>query len=170
MSAATDVGFTEMRIAKVVGIASRQGEEFSQYVVLDEVSGTRQLVIGIGDAEAFSLAASLQGLAWPRPMTYEFAAALVRGLHGHVRQVRLDRVLDGAYAATVEVDGPLGTELVDARSSDALNLAVLEGAQVFVSPEMLADCEAQRAEDSAEAALMRRALDAAPMTIRREGT
>jgi bifunctional DNase/RNase len=29
------------------------------------------------------------------------------------------------YAATVEVEGPQGVRLVDARSSDALNLAVL---------------------------------------------
>ena len=68
-------------------------------MVLDEVAGTRRLVIEIGEQEAFLLAASLQGMDWPRPMTYDFAAALVRGLGGRVRQVRLDRVLDGAYAA-----------------------------------------------------------------------
>jgi uncharacterized protein len=164
MTAATDVGFTEMRIAKVVGF-SLPAEENLDFVVLDEVSGARNLVIQIGHSEAFLLAASLQGMHWPRPMTYDFAAALVRGLGGSVRQVRLDRVLDGAYAATVEVDGPGGTARIDARTSDALNLAVLMGAPVFAAPQMLAECAAWLTGDSTPAARGRMALTAAPMTI-----
>ena len=35
------------------------------------------------------------------------------------------RSLTGAYAATVDVEGPLGVQSVDARASDALNLAVI---------------------------------------------
>jgi bifunctional DNase/RNase len=69
--------------------------------------------------------------------------------------------------ATVEVEGPQGVGLVDARSSDALNIAVLTRAPVFVAPEMLADCVGRQQADSAEAALFRRALAAGPMAIRR---
>jgi bifunctional DNase/RNase len=136
-------------------------------MVLDELDGDRHLVIQVGQAEGFSLAASLQGLRWGRPMTYECAAALVRGLGGRVREVRLDRLVEGAYAATVEVGGPQGVALVDARSSDALNLAVLTDAPVFVAPEVLADCIGRQEGDSAEAALLHRALTSDPMTIRR---
>ena len=91
MPAATDVGFIEMRIAKVVGFGPPLAEELSHCVVLDEVAGDRHLVIFIGDREAFSLAARLQDVEFSRPMTYDFAAALVRGLGGHVRQVQVDR-------------------------------------------------------------------------------
>jgi bifunctional DNase/RNase len=136
-------------------------------MVLDELEGDRHLVIGVGDAEAFALDASLQGLQWGRPMTYEFTAALVRSLGGRVREVRLDRIVEGAYAATVEVEGPQGVELVDARSSDALNLAVLTKAPVFVASEMLADCIGRQEADSAEAALLQRAIAAGPMAVRR---
>jgi bifunctional DNase/RNase len=166
MSAATDVSFAEMRVAKVVGF-QLPGEEGHTYVVLDEVAGTRHMVVGIGDTEAFLLTAGLQGMQWPRPMTYDFTAALVRGLGGQVRQVRLDRVLDGAYAATVEVDGPVGTAHIDARMSDALNLAVVLGAPVFADQQILADCDAWLAGDSAAAARGRLALTAEQGTIRR---
>jgi bifunctional DNase/RNase len=165
MIAATNVGFTQMRIAKVVGAGRPAEEEFFQYVVLDEVSGDRRLVIQIGETEAFSLTASLGGMRWGRPMTYQFAAALVRGLGGRVRQVRLDRLEAGAYAATVEVEGSLGVELVDARASDALNLAAVLDAPIFAAPEVLADCETRQRGDSAEATLLRQALTAPPMTI-----
>jgi bifunctional DNase/RNase len=165
MIMATGTGLVPMRVSKAVGL--KDADDFSEFMVLDELAGDRHLVIAVGHAEAFGLAASLQGLQWGRPMTYQFTAALVRGLGGRVREVRLDRIVEGAYAATVEVEGPQGVGLVDARSSDALNLAVLTDAPVFAVPDVLADCISRQEGDSAEAALMRRALAADPMTIRR---
>jgi bifunctional DNase/RNase len=94
MPATTDVGSVEMRIAKVARFGPPLAEEPSHCVVLDEVSGDRHLAIWIGEGEAFSLAARLQGLEFGRPMTYDFAAALVRCLGGHVRQVRVDRLVE----------------------------------------------------------------------------
>ena len=165
MIAAADTGLVPMRISKAVGL--KDDDDLFQFVVLDELDGDRHLVIGVGHAEAFALDASLQGLQWGRPMTYEFTAALVRSLGGRVREVRLDRIVQGAYAATVEVEGQQGVALVDARSSDALNLAVLTQALVLVSSEMLADCIGRQEGDSAEAALLRRAIAGPGMTVRR---
>lgn len=167
MTTATDVGFVEMRIAKVVGLAA--DDELFDYVVLEEVAGDRHLVIEIGQPEAFSLAARLGGVTWPRPMTYQFVAGLVHALGGRVRQVRIDRVVEEAYVAIVEVDGPPGVQAVDARPSDALNLAVLVGAPIFVAPEVLQEAEARRQGDSPGAARLRRALVAPAMTIEQVG-
>ena len=166
MTAATDTGLVPMRVSKAVALSDGD-DDLSSFMVLDELEGDRHLVIGVGDAEAFAVDASLQGLRWGRPMTYEFTVALVRSLGGRVREVRLDRIVEGAYAATVEVEGPRGVALVDARSSDALNLAVLTQAPVFVAPEMLADCIARQEGESAEAALLQRAIAADPMAVRR---
>jgi uncharacterized protein len=172
MSATTDVGFIEMRIAKAVAFGPPLAEEPSHCVVLDEVAGDRHLVTWIGDREAFSLAARLQGLEFGRPMTYDFAAALVRGLGGQVRQVRVDRLLEGGdlgvprmYAAAVEIEGPLGAQSVDARPSDALNLAAITDARVFVSPELVDEFERLQDDDSAEARLLRLALTVPNMRI-----
>jgi uncharacterized protein len=163
MTTATEVGYVEMRIAKVVGLAT--DEEQFQCVVLEEVAGDRQLPIEIGWAEAFSLAARLGGITWPRPMTYQFVAALVQALGGRVRRVRIDRVVEKTYVATVEVDGPPGVQSVDARPSDALNLAALVQAPIVAAPGVLQEAEARRAGDSPTAARLRRALAACPMTV-----
>jgi len=165
MTAMTDVGFVRMRITKVVGL--RDGDRVSEFVVLDEPGGDRRLLINIGQAEAFALAANLDEMEWGRPMTYQFMAQLVRSLGGRIREVRLDGLVEGAYAATVAVEGPQGVELVDARSSDALNLALLTAAPILAALEMLEDSDRRREGDSAEAVLMRRALAACPMTITR---
>jgi bifunctional DNase/RNase len=165
---ATAVGYVEMRIAKVVGLSGADDEWFP-YVVLEEVAGDRQLAVAIGQAEAFGLAARLGGIAWRRPMTYQFVAALMQALGGRVRQVRIDRVVEETYIATVEVDGPHGLQSVDARPSDALNLAALVQPPISVAPEVLQETEARRAGDSPEAARLRRALAACPMTIEQVG-
>jgi bifunctional DNase/RNase len=168
MPAAADIGFIEMRIAKVVAFGPPLAEERFQCVVLDEVPGDRHLVIQIGETEAFWLDATLQDVRFGRPMTYQFAAALVQGLGGQVRQVRIDRVADGVYAATVGVEGPLGVQLVDARPSDALNLGAITAAPIFVSPQVADDGERRQEDDSAEARLLRHALAAPSMRTIRE--
>ena len=164
MPTATAVRHVEMRIAKVVGLATAEDEPF-YYVVLEEVAGDRHLAIEISQPEAFSLAARLGGVEWRRPMTYQFVATLVQALGGRVRQVRIDRVVEETYLATVEAEGPPGVQLVDARPSDALNLAALVRAPIFAAPGVLQEAEARRAGDSPGAARLRRALAAPPMTV-----
>ena len=163
MVTATDVGFARMQVNKVAGL--NDGDGVCEFVVLNELDGDRHLVIQIGSAEAFALATGLADIEWGRPMTYQFMAELVRSLGGRIREIRLDGLVSGAYAATVEAEGPHGVELVDARSSDALNLAVLVGAPIVVALEMLDDSDKRQEGDSAEAVLMRRALTTPPMTI-----
>jgi uncharacterized protein len=102
-------------------------------------------------------------------MTYQFIAALVQALGGQVRQVRIDRVVEETYIATVEVEGPHGLQSVDARPSDAVNLAALVQPPIFVAPEVPQEAETRRAGDSPEAARLRRALAASPMTIEQVG-
>lgn len=153
-------GLVPMRVNKVTGFSHPDGNDADYYVVLEEPSGDRTMVILTGQTEALALAASLAGKVWPRPMTHQFTAELVRALDGQVTEVRLDRVENGAYAATVEVAGPDGAaRTVDARSTDALNLAILLGAPVFVAPEVLEDCARRFLDgDSPAAVTGRRAL------------
>lgn len=164
MAAATDTGLTEMRVSKVVGFRGPD-DHTVEAIVLDQADGNRHLVIQVGATEAFSLAATLGGISWRRPMTYQFATALVDSLGGRIRQVRIDRIVEGAYAATVEVDGPLGTGLVDARASDALNLAVLTGTPVFAATVVLDDNERELANATAQAEALRRAVELPPITV-----
>jgi bifunctional DNase/RNase len=94
----------------------------------------RRVRIGVGDAEATALAFSLQGQEFPRPMTYQLMASLVAAAGSAVRSVRVTRFRDGIYYSQVMLRG--GTT-VDARPSDALNLAAITGAPVYVADELL---------------------------------
>jgi hypothetical protein len=109
-----------------------RGERF--YMQLSETAGSRRLYIGVGDSEATALAFSLQGTEFPRPMTYQFAAALLAACGSGVREVRVTGFTEGIfYAQVVLVNGAV----VDARPSDAVNLAAITGAPVSVASELL---------------------------------
>ena len=159
MTTIADTGFVEMRLGKVVGIGSAEGD-VSCVVVLDGVSEDRHLQIQIGETEGFTLSCTLTGMEFARPMSPQFTADLLHALGGRIRQVRIDRLVPvpvggTAYGATVEVESPTGVESVDARPSDALNLVALVPAPIFVAREVLAEAEAERQGDSAEAILLR---------------
>ena len=95
----------------------------------------RRLRIGVGDAEAAALAFGLQGQEFPRPMTYQFAASLVAAAGSAVRSAQVTDYRDGIFYARVMLRGGAA---VDARPSDAINLAAVTGAPVFVAAELLA--------------------------------
>lgn len=104
-------------------------------ILLESADGdARRLCIAVGDAEASALALGLQRYAFPRPLTYQLMASLVAAAGSAVRSVRVTRVADGIFYAQVMLRG--GT-LVDARPSDAINLAAAAGAPVFVAADLL---------------------------------
>ena len=115
----------------------------SHVVFLEEDGGPRRLPIWIGRAEAMTLAARLHAVDLPRPDTYRFAADLLAAASVHLREVRVVRLADAVfYAQAVLEDGAS----VDARPSDAINLALVTGAPVLVEEAVLA----QAAEDERE--------------------
>ena len=153
-----------MRIAKVVGLATAEDEPFF-YVVLEELAGDRQLAIAIGQPEAFNLAAHLGGIAWPRPMPTSSPLGWCRPLAGG--SGRCGSI--GWWRRPMSPPSRWKAQLVDARPSDALNLATLVQAPILVTPEVLQEAEARRTGDSPEAARLRRALVVPAMTIQQEG-
>ena len=115
----------------------------SHIVLLEEQGGRRRLPIWIGKPEATML---LHDLTTPRPDTYRFAADLLAAVGGELREVRIVRLAEEVfYGQAVLADGAE----VDARPSDALNLALVRGAPVLVEETVLeraAESERETAE------------------------
>jgi bifunctional DNase/RNase len=71
-------------------------------------------------------------------MAYQFMSALLEATGGRLAEARVTRLGDGTFYAVAVVDGPGGRHEIDARPSDALNLALVAGAPILVDPEVLA--------------------------------
>ncbi len=123
-------------ITGVVRGAEEGPERRERFFIELAASGAdpRRVRIGVGDAEATALAFSLQGQEFPRPMTYQLMASLVAAAGSAVRSVRVTSFRDGVYYAQVMLRGGA---TVDARPSDALNLAAITGAPVVAAADLL---------------------------------
>ncbi|HET7017471.1 MAG TPA: bifunctional nuclease domain-containing protein [Streptosporangiaceae bacterium] len=121
---------TEIRLA--------QGEDGEDHhiMVLSESGGDRKLPIWIGPAEATALALSLESTETPRPITYQLAAGLVTAAGASIKEIRITRLQPPVFYAIVIVDGAEGQREVDARPSDAVNLALTANAPILIDGEL----------------------------------
>jgi RNA polymerase sigma factor (sigma-70 family) len=127
-------------VAMTVAHVRRTDEPRPKHLMLlAERGGDRRLPIWIGPYEATALAISLESVEQPRPMTYGLAASLVRAAGAQVREVRITQLTDSIFYATVVVAGPGGPREVDARPSDAVNLALAADVPVLVDERLLSD-------------------------------
>jgi len=105
-------------------------------MILAERGGDRRLPIWIGPAEATVLALTLESVETPRPFRYELAAGLVEAAGSQIVKVKITRLLGSVVYARVIVQGPGGPREVDARPSDAVNLAAACGAPIMLNSEL----------------------------------
>jgi bifunctional DNase/RNase len=125
---------------RVADVRSRptEGDRPEMYLVmLEQIGGPLRLPVWIGQFEAVALATQLQGVATARPLTYRFAAGVLEASGGKLREVRISRLVDDTFYAVAIIDGPDGIAEVDARPSDALNLALAVEAPISVDATVL---------------------------------
>ena len=130
------VEWTEVTVTKVLRGQRADREEPDFVMILAERDGDRTLHVWIGPAEAKMLAIALESVETPRPFAYKLAAGLVEAAGSRVNEVRITRLTDSIFYAVVEVESPAGPREVDARPSDAVNLAVGTGAPIRVNTEL----------------------------------
>jgi len=131
----------EITIEDVLVRASGDGsfEPMARHVILlREKGGERRLPIWVGAPEAMALALHLGSELPVRPLTIDLAARLLDATHGRVERVLVNRLHEKTFYATIAVENGSGASEIDARPSDALNLAVRVGAPIYVAEEVFA--------------------------------
>ena len=106
-------------------------------VILQEVGGNRALPIWIGPAEASAIAMQLAGMKFPRPLTHDLFASVIRGLGGVLRRVTITRVEDNTYFAELLIQRGDHVFSVDARPSDSIAIALRLDAELYISDKLL---------------------------------
>ncbi len=132
--------WAEVRVAEIRRSQEEDPLARKHVMVLAEAGGDRTLPIWIGPAEATALALALESVETPRPFPYKLAAGLVEAAGSRVSEVRITRLSDAVFYACVVVPGPGGPREVDARPSDAVNLAVVCGVPDLAEQRAVRDC------------------------------
>jgi RNA polymerase sigma factor (sigma-70 family) len=134
--------FTPVDIVDVRWAPDRERPDAVPHLVLLKAKESeRYLTIFIAAPEGASLALSLEGEEMPRPMTHQLTTRLVAGCGGEISGVAITRLVESTFYATVTLVTREGSEEVDARPSDALNLAALTGAPVTVEASLLSEVD-----------------------------
>lgn len=132
----TATEWVEVRVSEIRRAQDEDVRPRQHVMVLTERGGDRSLPIWIGPVEAGVLALVLESVETPRPFPYKMAAGLVEAAGSRIVEVKITQLLEQIFYASVVVQGPDGPRDVDARPSDAVNLAVVSGAPIMLNSEL----------------------------------
>ena len=124
---------------ELMGITYNQIESGVYAVILREVGGQRRIPIIIGYPEAQAIECKLQEVITPRPLTHDTMINCLDNFGIRLKEIEIRKLPSGVFAADMLfTDGNI-TRIVDARSSDAIALAIRANAPIYTSAEVLED-------------------------------
>jgi len=103
-------------------------------VLLEELSGNRQLPIIVGSTEAQAIALALENIEMPRPLTHDLLTNILDHLDAEVVKVVISHLTNGTfYAYLVLNTAGRGEIKIDSRPSDAIAVGLRAMAPIYVS-------------------------------------
>lgn len=108
-------------------------------LLLRETVGQRRVVpIYIGGPEAHAIDLALSGTPTARPMTHDLFVQVLDGLGASLEKVLVTDIKDRTYFAELHLrDASGGTQVISARPSDAIALAVRTGSPIFAEEALI---------------------------------
>ncbi|UJH68272.1 bifunctional nuclease family protein [Allomuricauda sp. SCSIO 65647] len=123
---------------KIKGISYSQTQNGAYALILNEVEGDRKLPIVIGAFEAQSIAIALEKeIKPPRPLTHDLFKNFSDRFDIVVKQVIIHKLVDGVFYSSIICERDKIEEIIDARTSDAIALALRFDAPIFTYKTIL---------------------------------
>jgi bifunctional DNase/RNase len=122
----------------IKGISYSQTQNGAYALILSEVDGERKLPIVIGAFEAQSIAIALEKeIRPPRPLTHDLFKNFSDRFEIVVKQVIIHKLVDGVFYSSLICERDKIEEIIDARTSDAIALALRFNAPIFTYKNIL---------------------------------
>lgn len=121
----------------VLGISYSQTQSGAYALVLSEEDGNRRIPIIVGGFEAQAIAIELEGLAPPRPLTHDLFKAFAESYGIRILEVNIHKLEDGVFFASILCDNGGSQITLDARTSDAIALALRFKCPIYTSDEIV---------------------------------
>lgn len=127
---------TRIRLT-VMGISTSQIHSGAFALILAQVDGPYRIPVVIGAAEAQSIAIRMDNITTPRPLTHDLFVAFAHAFGVKLQEVCIYRFEDGVFSSElIFSDGEREVKL-DARTSDAIAIALRTGSPIYTTPEIL---------------------------------
>ena len=155
---------------EIVGLSYSQTQSGAYALVLSEAGGKRRLPIIIGGFEAQAIAIELEKMVPTRPLTHDLFKSFAQAFNVQVHEVVIYNLQEGIFFAKIvcERDGQVSD--IDARTSDAIALAVRFNCPIYtfesilssagiLSDELGDDLEEELEEESTEGEFQKMTLE-----------
>ena len=121
----------------VLGISYSQTQSGAYALVLSEEDGNRRIPIIVGGFEAQAIAIELEGLAPPRPLTHDLFKDFAGSYGIRILEVNIHKLEDGVFFASILCDNGASQITLDARTSDAIALALRFKCPIYTTDEIV---------------------------------
>lgn len=124
------------------GISYSQTQSGAYALLLEHEETNVKLPVVIGNFEAQAISLGLEkDIHPPRPLTHDLFSKFVRSANYSLASVIIYQILDGVFFSNLNFkNNETGDELIlDARTSDAVAMAVRFDAPIFTTPQVLSE-------------------------------
>ncbi|SHI55593.1 hypothetical protein SAMN05443429_102214 [Cruoricaptor ignavus] len=125
---------------RIRGISYSQTQSGAYALLLEDEESRMKLPVVIGNYEAQSISLGLEkDIQPPRPLTHDLFTSFVSAVNFTLESVVIYQIVDGVFYSNINFrDNESGEELIlDARTSDAVAMAVRSGAPIYTTKEVL---------------------------------
>ena len=122
----------------IVGLSYSQTQSGAYALVLGEVNGRRRLPIIIGSFEAQAIAIEIEKMTPSRPLTHDLFKSLSSSFHISNQEIIIYNLVDGIFYAKLICSDGKKTSEIDARTSDAIAIAVRFDCPIYTYEFILA--------------------------------
>ena len=127
---------SEIKLA-ITGLVYNQTVIGTYGLVLSEVHGNRRFSVMIGEPEAQSIALKINNKKSPRPLTHDLIKNILNSFDAELIKVLIYDMINDVFYSELHIKRDEQLLIVDARTSDAVALAVRSDCPIFVKSDIL---------------------------------
>lgn len=134
----------------IIGLTSSHSQRNSYTLILGEENGELKLPIVIGGYEAQSIALVIEGLKPQRPLTHDLISNFFSQFGIILKEVIINKLEEGVFFSTLVTEKDDKMQNIDARTSDAIALALRMKCPIYTYKSILNDAGIQYEENDTE--------------------
>lgn len=126
----------EIRLS-ITGLVYNQSVVGTYGLVMSELSGNRRFSVMIGEPEAQSIAMKLNKKKSPRPLTHDLINNILNVFGSKLEKILIYNMISDVFYSELHIRKGDEVIIVDARTSDAVALAVRSDAPIYINADIL---------------------------------
>ena len=121
----------------ITGLVYNQTIVGTYGLVLSEEIGNRRFSVMIGEPEAQSIALKMNNKKSPRPLTHDLIKNLLQVFDAELKKVLIYDMINDVFYSELYIQKDDKLVIIDARTSDAVALAVRSDSPIYIKSEIL---------------------------------